>query len=105
MPEIVKNQVVTPRQSQVLTFIEDQIGRGFASPNTVEIARHCQFSTGEVARILDALEHFGFITRLRGVRRNIRLCQPAVKQASDSQLIDEMTRRGYFIRKPPCQKP
>lgn len=94
------NTVVTPRQGQVLTFIEDEINAGRVLPNTVEIARHCGFSTGEIARILDALEHFGYITRLRGMKRNIRLCSPSVKQAPDQHLIDELTRRRYFVRKP-----
>lgn len=48
-------------------------------PNTAEIARACGYSTGEIARILDAPEHMGYITRIPGRRRNIRLCLPSVK--------------------------
>jgi len=92
---------VTERQSEVLTFIEDEIAAGRPSPNTVEIARKVTYSTGEVARILDALEHMGYITRLAGRRRNIRLCSPSVKMAPDDHLIAELTRRGYLIRKSP----
>lgn len=46
---------VTERQSQVLTFIEDEIAIGQPAPNTVEIATKVAYSAGEVARILDAL--------------------------------------------------
>jgi len=89
---------VTERQSVVLSFIEDEIAAGRPSPNTVEIAKHAQYSTGEVARILDALEHMGYITRIFGRRRNIRLCSPSVKMAPDEHLIAELTRRGYLVR-------
>lgn len=91
----------TERQSAVLTFIEDEIAAGRSVPNTVEIARHAEYSTGEVARILDALEHMGFITRISGRRRNIRLCSPSVRMAPDDHLIAELTRRGYLVRAAP----
>ena len=89
----------TPRQGAVLAFIEDEITAGRASPNTVEIARHLGWSTGEIARILDALQHYGFITRIPRTRRNIRLCSPSVKQAPDDHLISELEARGYWVRK------
>lgn len=92
---------VTERQSEVLTFIEDEIAAGRPSPNTVEIAKRAGFSTGEVSRILDALEYMGYITRLFGRRRNIRLCTPSVKMAPDDHLIAELTRRGYLVRQAP----
>lgn len=92
---------VTERQSAVLTLIEDQVADGHAPPNTVEIARGCGYGTGEVARILDALESMGYITRIRGRRRNIRLCSPSVRMAPDDHLVSELTRRGYLVRKAP----
>ena len=92
---------VTERQSEVLTFIEDEIAAGRPSPNTVEIAKKVNYSTGEVSRILDALEHMGDITRLIGRRRNIRLCSPSVKMAPDDHLIAELTRRGCLVREAP----
>ena len=46
---------VTERQAAVLTVIEDEVAAERPSPNTVELARACGFSTGEIARILDAL--------------------------------------------------
>jgi DNA-binding MarR family transcriptional regulator len=92
---------VTERQSEVLTFIENEIAAGRPSPNTVEIAKRAGYSTGEVSRILDALEHMGYITRIFGRRRNIRLCTPSVKMATDEHLVAELTRRGYLVRKAP----
>ena len=89
----------TERQAAVLTAIEDAIAAGRPAPNTVELARSAGYSTGEIARILDALEHMGYITRLRGRRRNIRLCSPSVKMAPDEHLVAELTRRGYLVRK------
>lgn len=86
----------TERQSRVLAFIEAEVNAGRPAPNTVEIARHCQFSTGEIARILDALERIGFITRIPRTWRNIRLCSPAVKM---DQLVAELTARGYLVHK------
>ena len=78
----------------MLGFIESEIAAGHLSPNTVEIARNLACSTGEVARILDALEHLGYITRLAGRRRNIRLCSPSVKMAPDDHLVAELNRRA-----------
>lgn len=92
---------VTERQAAVLTAIEDAVAGGQPSPNTVELAAAAGISTGEVARILDALEHMGFITRIRGRRRNIRLCSPSVKMAPDEHLVAELTHRGYLVRKAP----
>lgn len=89
----------TERQATVLTLIEDAIAAGRPAPNTVELARASTFGTGEIARILDALEHMGYVTRIPGRRRNIRLCSPSVKMAPDDHLIAELTRRGYLVRK------
>lgn len=92
---------VTESQSQVLTLIEDEIAAGRIVPNTVEISKKFGIGTGDVARILDALEHMGYITRISGRHRNIRLCSPSVKMAPDGHLIAELTRRGYLVRKAP----
>ena len=92
---------VTERQAAVLTIIEDEIAAGGPPPNTVELSRGTTFSTGEIARILDALEHLGFITRIPGRRRNIRLCSPSVRMAPDDHLVAELTRRGYLVRRAP----
>ena len=73
---------VTERQSEVLTFIEDEIAAGRPSPNTVEISKHAGYRTSEVLRILNALEHTCYITRMFGRRRNIRLCSPSVKNGA-----------------------
>jgi DNA-binding MarR family transcriptional regulator len=90
---------VTERQAAVLNVIEDEVAVGRPSPNTVELARACGFSTGEIARILDALEYMGFISRIPNRRRNFRLCSPSVRMAPDDHLIAELTRRGYLVRK------
>jgi DNA-binding MarR family transcriptional regulator len=90
---------VTERQAAVLAAIEDEVAAGHPSPNTVELSRRTGYSTGEIARILDALEHTGFITRIPGRRRNIRLCSPCVKMAPDDHLVAELTRRGYLVRR------
>lgn len=92
---------VTERQAQILAFIEDEVAAGRASPNTREISEHVGFGTGDVARILDALEHMGYITRIVGRQRNIRLCSPSVRMAPDDHLVSELTRRGYLVRKTP----
>ncbi|MCK9553105.1 hypothetical protein [Aquamicrobium sp.] len=89
---------VTERQGLVLAAIEDEIAAGRPSPNTVDLSRMAGFSTGEIARILDALQYMGFITRIPGRRRNIRLCSPSVKMAPDDHLVAELTRRGYLVR-------
>jgi DNA-binding MarR family transcriptional regulator len=94
---------VTERQSAVLAFIEDEVAAGHAVPSTSEISREVGYGTGEVARILDALEYMGYITRIRGRRRNIRLCSPSVKMAPDDHLVAELTRRGYLVRKAPLR--
>ncbi len=90
---------VTERQGAVLARIEDEIGAGRPVPNTVELANATGYSTGEIARILDALEYMGYITRIPRRRRNIRLCSPSVRMAPDDHLVSELTRRGYLVRK------
>src|SRR5690606_234846 len=45
---------VTERQAAVLALIEDDVAAGAPPPNTVELSRRTTFSTGEIARILDA---------------------------------------------------
>ncbi len=92
---------VTERQAPVLAIIEDEIAAGRPSPNTVELAQQTTYGTGEIARILDALEYIGYITRIHGCRRNIRLCSPSVKMAPDDHLVSELTRRGFLVRKAP----
>lgn len=92
---------VTERQSVILEIVEDQVAAGNAAPSTVELSKRSGFSTGEIARILDALEYMGYITRIAGRRRNIRLCSPSVKMAPDDHLMAELAKRGYLIRKAP----
>lgn len=91
----------TERQAAVLAIIEDAINAGQPAPNTSELSRAAGIGNGELARILDALEHMGFITRIRGRQRNIRLCSPSIKMAPDDHLVAELTRRGYLVRKAP----
>jgi hypothetical protein len=47
---------ITERQAPVLAMIEDEIAAGRPSPNTVELAKATGYGTGEIARILDALQ-------------------------------------------------
>ncbi len=68
-----EKRVSTEKQSQALDFIEGEMAAGRAVPNTVEIGRHLDCGNGEVARILDALQHIGYITRIPG-RRGLLLC-------------------------------
>lgn len=93
-------QGVTERQMAVLAHIEQEIGEGRAPPNTVELSRHTGYSTGEIARILHCLQGLGYITRIPGRRRNIRLCSPLVKMAPDEHLVAELLSRGYFVKPP-----
>lgn len=92
---------VTEKQAQMLALIEDEIAAGRPSPNTVEMAKALAVGTGEISRMLDALEHMGYITRIPGRHRNIRLCSPSVKMAPDDRLVSELTKRGYLVRKAP----
>ncbi len=92
---------VTERQSRILEIIEDEVTADNAAPNTIELATRSRYSTGEISRILDALQFMGYITRVPGRRRNIRLCSPSIRMARDEQLIAELTTRGYFVRKTP----
>lgn len=85
---------VTERQSRILETIEDEVTAGNAAPNTIELATRSGYSTGEISRILDALQFMGYITQVPGRRRNIRLCSPSVRMAPYEQLIAELTKRG-----------
>jgi hypothetical protein len=89
---------VTERQCAVLPFIEDEVSAGRPVPNTVEIVRHANYSAGEVARILDALEYLEFITHPIGRQRNIRLCSPSASLAYDDRPVSELVRSGHLMR-------
>jgi DNA-binding transcriptional regulator YhcF (GntR family) len=91
---------ITDRMTAVFCKIEDEIEAGNAAPSTTELAKHCGYSTGEIARILDALERMGYISRIVGRRRNIKLTSPGVTMAADEHLIAELNKRGYMVRKP-----
>ncbi len=93
------NVSATERQSAVLAIIEAEIAAGRPVANMAELSQVLARSADELAPLLDALEHLGFITRIRNRRRNIWLCSPSMRMAPDHHLILKLTRRGYLVRK------
>lgn len=66
---------LTNRQSEILSFISDQIETGFA-PTLREIASHFKFSSSHGALChLRALEQKGYIERANAKSRAIRLVE------------------------------
>lgn len=67
-------QLLTPRQKEILTFIEDKVRETGAPPSVREIAVHFKIASPKgVSDHLAALERKGYLRRERGQARNIRL--------------------------------
>jgi len=65
---------VTPRQRDVLAFVEWFIGEHEYSPSVRDVAQHFEFqSTRSAADLLDALKAKGCIASTPGVARSIRV--------------------------------
>lgn len=64
---------LTEREAQLLEFISDEIASGMP-PSVREICSRLGYkSTSMVHKMLGSLEEKGYITRVEGLRRNIRL--------------------------------
>ena len=63
----------TSRQREYLEFIKKYMDRFGVSPAESDIQRHFLVSAPSVNQMMQALERHGFIMRLRGVPRSIRL--------------------------------
>lgn len=67
-------QPLTPRQQQILSFIEDKVRNDGSSPSVREIAKHFRIASPKgVTDHLATLERKGYLTREPGQARNIRL--------------------------------
>jgi hypothetical protein len=64
----------TQRQLEYLAFIAKYMGRFGRAPAESDIQRHFMVSAPSVNQMMQMLERRGFITRLPGVPRSIRLC-------------------------------
>ena len=64
----------TQRQLEYLAFIAKYIDRFGRAPAESDIQRHFMVSAPSVNQMMQMLERRGFITRLPGVPRSIRIC-------------------------------
>ena len=66
--------MLTERQARVLAFLRQSIERNGYPPTCAEIARNFGWRSGNAAHEhLRAIERKGFIERVRGISRGIRL--------------------------------
>jgi hypothetical protein len=70
---------LTPRQHEVLAFIQDEIARKGYPPTTRELAAACGLGTPSAAhRMIGVLEGKGYLTRTPGTKRAITINPPRV---------------------------
>jgi SOS-response transcriptional repressor LexA len=70
---------LTHQQARALAFIRQEVAEKGVSPSYTSVARHCGLATRSgAAKLLDALENRGYITRERGRARSILLTREPV---------------------------
>jgi len=79
---------ITENQQAILNFIAERIGQDGGSPSQTEIANAFGFRGVRAAQYhLDILEQAGYIRRLPGQARGIRLCHVEVAESSEDVQI------------------
>lgn len=72
------SQQLTRRQAEILDFIRARLARERSCPSVREIAAHFGIASPKgVSDHLSALERKGYLRRVPGLSRNIRLTEPA----------------------------
>jgi len=84
---------ITENQQAILNFIAERIEQDGGSPSQTEIANAFGFRGVRAAQYhLDILEQAGYIRRLPGQARSIRLCHPEPVESSEDVEIPLTTR-------------
>jgi repressor LexA len=84
---------ITENQQAILNFIAERIEQDGGSPSQTEIANAFGFRGVRAAQYhLDILEQAGYIRRLPGQARSIRLCHPEPVESSEDVEIPVTTR-------------
>lgn len=84
---------ITENQQAILNFIAERIEQDGGSPSQTEIANAFGFRGVRAAQYhLDILEQAGYIRRLPGQARSIRLCHPDRVESSEDVDIPVATR-------------
>lgn len=72
--------VITSRQAECLEFIHSYLSARRDYPTQREVASAMDIRQSSAADVLDALEKKGYLSRLPGARRNIRLTMAAIEK-------------------------
>ena len=84
---------ITENQQAILNFIAERIEQDGGSPSQTEIANAFGFRGVRAAQYhLDILEQAGYIRRLPGQARSIRLCHPEPVESSEDVEIPVATK-------------
>lgn len=84
---------ITENQQAILNFIAERIEQDGGSPSQTEIANAFGFRGVRAAQYhLDILEQAGYIRRLPGQARSIRLCHPEPVESSEDVEIPLATK-------------
>jgi len=84
---------ITENQQAILNFIAERIEQDGGSPSQTEIANAFGFRGVRAAQYhLDILEQAGYIRRLPGQARSIRLCHPEPVESSEDVEIPVTTK-------------
>jgi repressor LexA len=88
---------ITQNQQAILNFIAERIGQDGGSPSQTEIANAFGFRGVRAAQYhLDILEQAGYIRRLPGQARGIRLCHPEPAESSEDVEIPLPTKNQSY---------
>lgn len=91
--------IVTPEQADVLLTIEAAAKRKGSRQATAIAAVQAAARPGELDRILDTLQTFGFIARGNGPYRDILLRSASTSVPPDAPFVAELGQRGYLVRR------
>ncbi len=84
---------ITENQQAILNFIAERIEQDGGSPSQTEIANAFGFRGVRAAQYhLDILEQAGYIRRMPGQARSIRLCHPEAVESSEDVEIPLATK-------------
>jgi len=84
---------ITENQQAILNFIAERIEQDGGSPSQTEIANAFGFRGVRAAQYhLDILEQAGYIRRLPGQARSIRLCHPEAAESAEDVEIPLSTK-------------
>jgi SOS-response transcriptional repressor LexA len=89
-------QGLTPKAGELLAYLRERT----TTPSYEEMGRALGLKS-QVARLVDQLEGRGFVERIPGRRRSLKVVvdKPDLSTVATESLVAELCRRGWFSKK------